>query len=85
MVATSDLVIRGTAQKIEPGRVVGQGDAAIQFAQVTLSVDRVLFGKIGAASLVLEEYGLELGQPSRAGEHGMYFLHQKDAPASTGL
>ena len=82
MVATSDLVIEGTVQEVEPGRVLGEGDAAIQFAQVTLSVDRVLFARVDAASVVLEEYGLELGHPSRLGDHGVYFLHQKtDAPA----
>ena len=31
MVATSELVIEGTVQKVEPGRVVGEGDGAIQF------------------------------------------------------
>jgi len=44
MVATSDLVIEGTVQSVEPGRVVGSREAAIQFAQVTLSVNRLLFG-----------------------------------------
>ena len=82
MLATSDLVIEGTVQEVEPGRVLGEGDAAIQFAQATLSVDRVLFGKVDAASVALEEYGLELGHPSRVGDHGVYFLQQKtDAPA----
>jgi hypothetical protein len=82
MVATSDLVIEGIVREVEPGRVVGDGDASIQFAQVTLSVDRVLFGRMVAASVVLEEYGLELGHPPRVGDHGVYFLHQKtDAPA----
>jgi hypothetical protein len=82
MVASSDLVIAGTVQEVEPGRVLGEGDAAIQFAQVTLSVDRVLSGRMDAASVVLEEYGLERGHPSRVGDHGVYFLHQKtDAPA----
>jgi hypothetical protein len=82
MVATSDLVVEGIVREVEPGRVVGDGDASIQFAQVTLSVDRVLFGRMVAASVVLEEYGLELGNPSRVGDHGVYFLHQKtDAPA----
>jgi hypothetical protein len=82
MVATSHLVIEGTVQEVEPGRVLGDGDAAIQFAQVTLSVDRVLFARMDAASVVLEEYLLELGHPSRVGDHGVYFLHQKtDAPA----
>lgn len=82
MVATSDLVIEGMAQKVESGRVVGEGDAAIQFAQVTVSVERVLFGRMTAASVVLEEYGLERGHLSRVGDHGLYFLHQKtDAPA----
>jgi hypothetical protein len=81
MVATSDLVIEGTVQEVEPGRVVGEGDASIQFAQVTVSVDRVVFGRMDAASVVVEEYGLELGHPSRVGDHGVYFLHQKtDAP-----
>jgi hypothetical protein len=45
MVATSDLVIEGTVQKVEPGRVVGEGHGAIQFGQVTVSVNRVLFGR----------------------------------------
>ena len=82
MVATSHLVIEGTVLEVEPGRVVGDGEASIQFAQVTVSVDRVLFGRMDAASVVLEEYGLELGHPSRVGDHGVYFLHQKtDAPA----
>jgi hypothetical protein len=82
MVASSDLVIEGTVQEVEPGRVLGEGDAAIQFAQVTLSVDRLLFGRMDAADIVVEEYGLERGHPSRVGDHGVYFLHQKtDAPA----
>jgi hypothetical protein len=81
MVATSDLVIEGTVWMVEPGRRVGEGDASIQFAQVTVSVDRVLFGWRGAGNVVLEEYGLERGHPSRIGDHGIYFLHQKtDAP-----
>jgi hypothetical protein len=82
MVATSDLVIEGTIQEVEPGRVVGDGDAAIRFTQVTVSVDRVLFRRMEAAKVELEEYGLEFGHPSRVGDHGVYFLHQKtDAPA----
>jgi hypothetical protein len=81
MVATSDLVIEGTVQRVEPGRVVGGGDASIQFGQVTVSVDRVLFGRRAPANVVLEEYGLERGHPSRVGDHGVYFLHRKtDAP-----
>jgi hypothetical protein len=85
MVATSDLVIDGTVRMVEPGRIVGAGDASIQFAQVTVSVDRVLFGKMDAALVVLEEYGLERGHPSRVGDHGVYFLHQKTArPRFTG-
>jgi hypothetical protein len=81
MVATSDLVIKGSVQTVEPGRVVGEEDAAIQFAQVTLSVDRVLFGSLDATSLLVEEYGLEANHPSQVGDHGVYFLHQKiDAP-----
>lgn len=81
MVATSGLVVEGTVQQVEPGRIVGEGDASIQFAQVTLSVDRVLFGRKDADNVVLEEYGLERGHPSRVGDHGVYFLHRKtDAP-----
>ncbi|HEX6580437.1 MAG TPA: hypothetical protein VF195_06170 [Actinomycetota bacterium] len=81
MVATSDLVIEGTVRIVEPGRIVGAGDASIQFAQVTVSVDRVLFGRWDAVNVVVEEYGLERGHPSRTGDHGIYFLHQKaDAP-----
>ena len=31
--------------------------------------------------MVIEEYGLERGHPSRVGDHGVYFLHRKaDAP-----
>jgi hypothetical protein len=86
MVATSDLVIEGTVQEVEPGRVVGEGDAEIQFAQVTLSVDRVLSGRMDAASVVLEEYGLERRHPSRVGDHGVYFLHRRRTrPRSIGL
>jgi hypothetical protein len=81
MVATSDLVIDGTVRMVEPGRIVGAGDASIQFAQVTVSVDRVLFGRSDAANVVVEEYGLERGHPSRVGDHGVFFLHRKaDAP-----
>jgi hypothetical protein len=81
MVATSDLVIEGTVQSVEPGRVVGSGEAAIQFAQVTLSVNRPLFGSIDSTGVVIEEYGLESSRPSQVGDHGVYFLHQKtDAP-----
>jgi hypothetical protein len=81
MVATSDLVLTGTVQKVEPGRVVGEGDGAIEFGQVTLSIDRVLFGRTDATTVVLEEYGLEFGHDSQVGDHGVYFLHQKtDAP-----
>jgi hypothetical protein len=50
MVATSDLVIEGTVREVKPGRVVG-GEGAIQFAQVTVSVDRVLFGRTVRTSL----------------------------------
>jgi len=78
MVATSDLVIEGTVQKVEPGRVVGEGHGAIQFGQVTMSVNRVLFGKIEPSRVVLEEYGLEYGHPSQVGDHGVYFLTQKN-------
>jgi hypothetical protein len=81
MVATSDLVVRGTVRKVEPGRVVGEGDASIQFAQVTLAVDRVLFGQFDATRVVLEEYGLERGHPSKVDDAGVYFLRRKtDAP-----
>jgi hypothetical protein len=78
MVATSDLVVEGTVESVEPGRVVGEGDAAIQFGQVTLSVNRVLFGKTEFSSVVLEEFGLEYGHPSQVGDHGLYFLTQKN-------
>jgi hypothetical protein len=78
MIATSDVVIEGTVQKVEPGRVVGRGDGAIQFGQVTMPVDRVLFGELEPSSVVLEEYGLEYGHLSRVGDHGVYFLTQKD-------
>ena len=78
MVATSDLVIEGTVQKVEPGRVVGEGHGAIQFGQVTMSVNRVLFGNIEPSRVVLEEYGLEYGHPSQVGDHGVYFLTQKN-------
>ena len=78
MVASSDLVIEGTVQKVEPGRVVGEGHGAIQFGQVTVSVNRVLFGKIEPLRIVLEEYGLEYGRPSQVGDHGVYFLTQKN-------
>jgi hypothetical protein len=81
MVATSDLVIEGTVERVEPGRVVGEADGAIQFAQVTISVDRVLVGRKDDPNVVIEEYGLERGHPSRVGDHGVYFLHLKtDAP-----
>ena len=81
MVATSDLVITGTVRKTEPGRVMGEGDGAMQFGQVTLSVDRLLFGEIETSTVVIEESGLEHGHPSQVGDHGLYFLHQKaDAP-----
>jgi hypothetical protein len=81
MVATSDLVIEGTVWLIEPGRIVGEGGGRIQFTMVTVSVDRVFFGKRGAANVVLEEYGLERDRPSRVGDHGVYFLHKKrDVP-----
>lgn len=81
MVPTSDLVIEGTVQTVEPGRVLGEGDAAIQFAQVILSVDRVLFGNIDAASVMVEDLGLGGDHASGVGDHGVYFLHQKaDAP-----
>ena len=81
MVATSDLVIEGTVQSVEQGRVVGSREAAIQFAQVTLSVNRLLFGNFDSTGIVIEEYGLESSRPSQVGDHGVYFLHQKtDAP-----
>lgn len=81
MVPTSDLVIEGTVQTVEPGRVLGEGDAAIQFAQVILSVDRVLVGNIDAASVMVEDLGLGGDHASGVGDHGVYFLHQKaDAP-----
>lgn len=81
MVATSDLIVVGTVQTVEPGRVLGEDEAAIQFVQITLSVDQVLLGQFDAKSVVLEEFGLEGNQPSQVGDHGVYFLHQKtDAP-----
>lgn len=81
MVPTSDLVIEGTVQTVEPGRVLGEGDAAIQFAQVILSVDRVLVGNIDAASVMVDDLGLGGDHASGVGDHGVYFLHQKaDAP-----
>jgi hypothetical protein len=78
MVASSDLVIEGTVQRVEPGRVVGEGHGVIQFGQVTVSVNRVLFGKIEPSRVVLEEYGLEYGRLSHVGDHGLYFLTQKN-------
>ena len=81
MVATSDLVITGTVQTTEPGRVMGEGDGAIQFVEVTVIVNRVLFGEIDSSTVVLEESGLEHGHPSQVDDLGVYFLHQKaDAP-----
>ena len=81
MVATSDLVVEGAVQTVESGRVLGDGEAAIQFAQVTLAVSRVLFGRLDANTVLVEEFGLEGHHPSRVADHGVYFLHQKtDAP-----
>lgn len=44
-------------------------------------MDRVLAGRKDGPNVVVEEYGLERGHPSRVDDHGVYFLHLKtDAP-----
>ena len=74
-------MVEGSVQTVEPGRILGDGEAAIQFAQVTLSISRVLFGRLDTNTVLVEEFGLEGHHPSRVADHGVYFLHQKmDAP-----
>jgi hypothetical protein len=46
MVATSDLVIEGSVQTVEPGRVLGEEDAAIQLL-------RSLYVSTGCSSEIL--------------------------------
>ena len=81
MVATSDVIVDGTVDSTQPGRVVGEGDAALQFTQVDLKVNEVLFGSLSSPSVTIEEGGLEGNHPSKVGDTGIYFLHEKvDAP-----
>ncbi|MGH2683386.1 MAG: hypothetical protein ACRDIX_09165 [Actinomycetota bacterium] len=83
MVATSDAVVQGTVIETEPGRVVGgqdprpEGDGAIQFLQVTISIDKVLYGSLPEGSFLVEEDGYNGVPPSEVGDRGFYFVHLK--------
>ncbi len=78
MIATSTVVVEANVASVELGRVVGTGDGALQFTQVSLKVDGVLFGTLQTSSVTIEEGGLEGNHPSKVGDHGIYFLHLKD-------
>ena len=90
MVATSDAVIEGTVLSAEPGRVVGSDSDPVQFVQLNLKVDELLFGKLPVLgkdqTIMLEESAgsvegsgdLQGVYGSAAGDHGIYFLGWKD-------
>lgn len=77
LVANSDAVVSGAVIKVQDGRIVGE-NAPEQLTQVSLQVDRVLFGTT-VSDLVLVEEGSGIPpEISQVGDSGIFFLHLKD-------
>jgi hypothetical protein len=82
MVAVSDAVVQGTITESSPGRTVG-GDADIgglQFIEVTLQVETVLYGDLPKGSVTLEIDGSMVPRQDRwdvPGKSVLLFLHEK--------
>lgn len=82
MVAASDLVVVGTIAASAPGRAVG-GDAAfgeLEFVEVTVKLETVLFGELQDGSVTLEIDASMIPRQDRWDEPGtsvVLFLHEK--------
>ena len=81
MIARAEIIIEATVVAVEPGRVVGPPDDPLQFQQVTLQVEDVIFGNLAATTILLEaeEYGggQNVYPLPEVGDHGIYFIHLK--------
>ena len=82
MVAASDAVVLGTITTSSPGRTVG-GDAdlgELQFVEVTLQLETVLYGDLPTGSVTLEIDGSMVPLQDRwdvPGKSVLLFLHEK--------
>lgn len=91
MVRQAGVVILGHVEAVQSGRVVGEGEAALTFREVTLRVEEVLRGSFSGDQLVFEETGWDGAKPivlngyypSAEGDRGIYFLlpHANPPPA----
>lgn len=88
MVGDAGVVILGQVEGVQRGRVVGEGEAALTFREVTLRVEEVLSGSFSGDQLVFEETGWDGAKPmalngyhpSAEGDRGIYFLFPKENP-----
>lgn len=87
MAATADVVVHGTVQAIQPGRMMGEGRGQLQVRALTVAVDEVLVSRKplnSGSTITVEESGgwdsqgagfMIEGVPwSEVGQSGYYFL-----------
>lgn len=77
LVSNSDAVISGAVINVEPGRVVGEA-APEQLTQLSVRVDRVMFGSLTTDVVLVEESSGIPTETSQVGQSGIFFLHLKD-------
>lgn len=88
MVRDSGVVVLGQVESVQAGRIVGEGEAALTFREVTLRVEEVLSGTFSGDQLVFEETGWDGAKPmvlngyhpSVEGDRGIYFLFPMENP-----
>lgn len=86
MVATSSVVIVGTVNALEPGRTAGSGMDQEVYTNAVVHVDDQLFGGPAAPDVRVEQLTSFAGdpivldgvEPSKLGDHGIYFLRRTD-------
>jgi hypothetical protein len=87
MAATADIVIQGTVQAIQPGRMMGEGRGQLQVRALTVAVDEVLVSRMPSnpgSTITVEESGgwdsqgagfMIEGMPwSEVGQSGYFYL-----------
>jgi hypothetical protein len=75
MLATADAVAIATVMESRPGRSVGDAGAELTFTEITLAIDEVLMGRLGA-EVVLE---IDTQQAwANPGQQAVFVLHEKE-------
>jgi hypothetical protein len=92
LLALSDLVVVGTVDSVERGRLIdGAEGASIESALVTIDVESVASGEDPGATVVVEEEGwladgrriaLDGANPTEPGDRGLWFLADTGDPDS---